>query len=282
MSALSVLSKGEVMSDPSLHEEDDMGTTDVSPAGDTLVDEGEMENNDGGKGEVDESGTAQPEINTSSELMSPTDGDSTKSSANTDAPMSASSNAPTEKKDNLTGVDDSYVTETDKETKETKSDEGNTTKNPEENNNIPKEMSKGSGESEQSGHVGESEPQIGEGEDSSASPSGKDTAFWVPGDDLLGLKDIVSTVGKNSGGVDAQENIVKDPSTGALVKKPTTPNHAIPNMRQYVRTNGVPGAPTVNGIGGPTQPVDISDLDGLMGMDTKNDKALNISLNFNF
>ncbi len=110
------------------------------------------------------------------------------------------------------------------------------------------------------------------------NPSGKESAFWVPNDDMLGLKDIVGTVAQKSGVPNTQEAIGKD-AAGNLVKKPTTPVHSTPNMRQYVKTNPMPGQPMrVPG----QQPVDISDLDSVMGMDTSNDRALNISMNFNF
>jgi hypothetical protein len=91
----------------------------------------------------------------------------------------------------------------------------------------------------------------------------------------------VGSINKDVSGVNAQQTIGKD-ATGNLVKKPTMPAHSIPNMRQFVKTNGVPGAPSVLGMGQGGAPVDVSDLDGVMGMDTANDRALNISMNFNF
>jgi hypothetical protein len=346
MSALSVLSGNtEVLAN---HGTDILGddlATKVSPVGDMLVkeDDGdgglsvsaedeaakssmseeEGDDNTDDANEVEEgipemSGTTGT-TSASSELMSPTDGTSDKTSPSTGQPGSASSFT-TEKQDGLTGVDDSYVTETGKgkETEE-KAPEGNigisqdTSKGageaPEENSgalgpvadqqdggagesvwsagtNSGKPMAKGAGASMEdgTGQVGEQQPQVGEASDEmgpDGNSTGKDSAFWLPNDDLLGLKDIVGSVAKDNGVPNTQENIVKDPATGALVKKPTTPVHSIPNMRQFVKTNPPPGTVTNMGQG---QPVNISDmgLDDVMGMDTANDRALNISMNFNF
>jgi hypothetical protein len=308
MSALTTLSTGEVMdtSHDIVGEDDGSLSTEVQPTGDVLVDEGDKDGLS-----TEQEASAEPMTSTSSDISSPSDSTSQASSANTGAPMSASSNMPTEEtKDPVTGVDDSYVAEKDEDTKgkeetEEKAPEGNigiekdSTKGagetPEVNSKAigsaidpqsqdsSKEFAKGAGEYHEPGKVGESSPALGEeAPEGEGSPSGKDSAFWVPGDDMLGLKDIVSTVAQKNGTPNAQETIGQD-AAGNLVKKPTTPTHSIPNMRQYVRTNGVPGAPSVMGMGS-GQPVNISDmgLDDLMGMDTATDKALNISLNFNF
>lgn len=266
MSALATLSTGDVVNtehDMDYDESESYTVSGVKPAGDILV--GEDEDND-----VDE-GSAEPMPSTSSDISMPTDSNTSSTSGSTGSDTSASSYMPTEKKDSLTGIDDSYVTETDKEDKSEKGEEKET-----ETDNA-KEFSKGAGELNQSSSSGQAEPEIGE-EAIESNPSGKDSAFWVPGDDLLGLKDIVKSIAKDHGVPDAQETIGKD-ANGNLVKKPTTPSHTIPNMRQYVKTNPMPGQP-MRAPG--SQPVDISDLDGVMGMDTTSDKALNISLNFNF
>lgn len=335
MSALSVLGGGsnsEAFTSPMALPEDDGLSINVGPVGDTLVKEDDGDgglsidtDNDMNEGEGDdntddaneiteaplEAGSTSGTTGVSSELMSPTSGPTTpKTSPSTGSAGSASSFT-TEKQDDLTGVDDSYVTEKDKESKE---------KAPEDNIGIPKAQTKGAGEAPEetsdalgpalndgdgsdesvwsagsgsgkpmakgagessedgTGQVGEVQPQIGEAD---GNPSGKESAFWLPNDDLLGLKDIVGDVTKGANGVNAQQTIAKD-ANGNLVKKPTTPTHSIPNMRQYVKTNGVPGAPSVLGMGQGGAPVDISDLDGVMGMDTANDRALNISMNFNF
>lgn len=339
MTALSVLGGGsnsEVLN-TSIDGLGDELATKVSPAGDTLSskneDEGDgslstdaessiaEEEGDDNSDDANEMQEAVPEpsgtmgtTSVSSELMSPTGKSLDKTSPSTGSPDSASSFT-TEKQDGLTGVDDSYVTETDKEIKE-KAPEGNigikkaTTKGsgeaPEKDGgalgpvndqedggagesvwsagtNSGKPMAKGAGASTEdgTGQVGEVQPQVGEGE---VNPSSKDSAFWLPNDDMLGLKDIVGSVSKGIGVPDAQQTIGKD-ANGNLVKKPTTPVHSmptIPNMRQFVKTNGVPGAPSVMGMGQGGAPVDVSDLDGVMGMDSQNDRALNISMNFNF
>ena len=345
MSALSVLGGGsnsEVLNTaPGMDMLGDDLATNVGPVGDTLVkeddgdgglsvgaedeaaketvDEDEGDDNTDDANQITEApleaGSTSGTTGVSSELMSPTDGDSTKTSPSTGSPDSASSFT-TEKQDGLTGVDDSYVTETGEENEE-KAPEGNigikkaSTKGageaPEENSGAlgpvadqqdggegesvwsagagsGKPMAKGAGVSAEdgTGQVGEQQPQIGEaGPNGEADPSGKESAFWLPNDDLLGLKDIVGAINHDVSGVNAQQTIGKD-ATGNLVKKPTMPAHSIPNMRQFVKTNGVPGAPSVLGMGQGGAPVDVSDLDGVMGMDTANDRALNISMNFNF
>ena len=280
MSALTTLSTGSVSElAPQMDEGDDDGmSTKVGPADDVLIDEDE-EDGDGNDAPVDEA-SAEPMPSTSSDISMPTDGNSTKTSVSTGSKGSASSFMPeTEKKDNLTGVDDSYTTESDSSKGAGKGDEQ---ADPEHGpgTGISSEVSKGAGEYKQTGKVGETEPEIGENE---ANPSGKESAFWVPGDDLLGLKDIVSTNAKANGLPDAQTTIGKD-ANGSLVKKPTTPSYPTPNMRQYVRTNPTPGNPQGTPVVpmGSQQQADISDLDSVMGLDSQSDKALNISLNFNF
>lgn len=297
MSALSTLSTGEVMNTENDILSDDVAT-DVKPAGDVLVDTEEDE-------DVEEA-SAEPMTSTASEQGSgegsngsTINGTGQESSWNglggSKSPgLAGSETSEATPAGDKTGVDDSYMTETEDDTEEETS---------ETNKGIPKETSKGAGEApeqtskavgpaldnvgdnkdiskgagelDSTGQVGESEPEVGE----DSNPSGKESAFWLPNDDLLGLKDVVGSVAKGNGVPDAQETIGKDANTGALVKKPTTTTHAMPNMRQYVRTNPVPGMPQIP-MGG--QPVDISDLDSVMGLDSGSDKALNISLNFNF
>lgn len=312
---LSVLSQGSnspslssPMTVPSVN--DGTNVNNVKPVGDILVGEDE-ENEDAGL-QVDEA-SAEPMTNTSSEISSPSDGMSSATSPSTGSDGSASSFMPTEEEeevgnetqDNTTGVSSDYTTE-----KQNKAPEGNIgiDKNAsagageaeEKNSKVlgpstdpagdvgaGKQFTKGAGEigpEDSEGKVGESEPHIGEAEiqpNDNQSPSGKDSAFWLPSDDLLGLKDIIGTSAKHAGVPDAQQTIGKD-AAGNLVKKPTTPMHSVPNMRQYVKT----GAQLNQGGPGNTnslpQPVDISDLDGVMGMDSQNDRALNISMNFNF
>lgn len=290
MSALKTLSTGAVSEVSSVSNDDEDG---VNPVGDTLIDPNDAEapedgidGDDGGDrddyadADVDEADDNGMQPSTSSEISSPSSGSgfTPSSSASTGSATSASSfqsNKPMEKKDNLTGVDDSYT------------QEGGTEMPAKEAPGKNKAFAKGAGQHEEDPNtanasapeIGEGGAACGEGETCEANPSGKESAFWMPGDDLLGLKDIVGSVAKGNGVPDAQQTIAKD-ANGMLVKKPTTPMHSPPNMRQYVKTNGVPGAPSVIPQGG--QPVDISDLDGVMGMDAKSDRALNISLNFNF
>ncbi len=266
MSALSVLGGGsnsEALSAPDLSEEDKEGTVSVKPAGDVLVDEEDDDNSTDGMTDtssensevsenddpdsVDQSGELRTSGNETNPVKVGGKTDSTWSGINGQKSPEVEGEK-TEKEiipDNKTGVDSSYTTE-----------KGSTEKT-----NL------------------ETDIQSEENNEEDTNPSGKESAFWVPNDDILGLKDIVGTVAKNNGVPNAQETIGKDAS-GNLVKKPTTPKHSTPNMRQYVKTNGVPGAPSVIPQGG--QPVDISDLDNVIGMDTTNDRALNISLNFNF
>lgn len=111
-------------------------------------------------------------------------------------------------------------------------------------------------------------------EEAEVNPSGKESAFWVPDNDLLGLSDIISTGAKKNGVPDSQVDIVKD-ANGNLAKKPM--GHMAPNMRQYVRTSAAPGMPMTA-----QSAVLMPDLDSVMGLDPTTDKALNISLNFNF
>ncbi len=193
---------------------------------------------------TNEDGTPQPEISTASELMEPTDGTSTKTSKSTGKPGSASAYMPikTEIKDMLTGVDSSYTVEDDSDN--TKSDEK---KDPDDLDEL----------------------------------SGKESSFWVPDDDLLGLSDIVKTVSAANGVPDAQTNIVKT-SDGTLVKKPTTPAY---NIKQYVKTTNPPISRQFGNIGSgsaTTSNLDISDLDKVLGMDSESDRALNISLSLKF
>jgi len=294
MSALSVLGGGsnsEALTAPDLSEEGDVA---VKPAGDMLVDEEDDTATDGmtdvsdtdGNSEVSEDENPDSVDQSGEMKVSGNETNPSKVDGKTDSTWSGIGGKvspevegeKTEKEiipDDKTGVDNSYTQEDGQEATE-----------------KGKDFTKGAGDSKDQPNTNSAEPQIGEGEGCSteeecgtmeaeqeANPSGKESAFWVPNDDMLGLKDIVGTVAQNNGVPNAQETIGKD-AEGNLVKKPTTPKHSIPNMRQYVRTNGVPGAPSVIPQGG--QPVDISDLDNVMGMDTSNDKALNISLNFNF
>jgi hypothetical protein len=314
---LSVLSQGsnsEAFSSPMALPEDDGMSVGVQPAGDVLV--GEDEENENESGEVAEA-SAEPMTNTSSEIMSPSDGNSSSTSASTGSADSASAFMPSSTEDNhgtqdeVTGVSNEYTTEKGKEgqgpapTPNTDVSKAQTkgAGEAEETDSSAlgpaqditwdagkgdKTIAKGAGEADNSGQVGETPGQIGESENETAdgtsemeaNPSGKDSAFWLPNDDLLGLKDIVGTSAKKGGVPDAQTTIGKD-AAGNLVKKPTTPAHSIPNMRQYVKTGAQLAGPHAPGQGLP-QPVDISDLDGVMGMDTTNDRALNISMNFNF
>ena len=295
LDALKTLSTGEVMA-TSIPEDGEM----VQPAGDTLHEEGEDTHSEDGELATDEA-MSEPATSTSSDIEAPPDGikSSTASSSSTGSKGSASSFMPEKSMetnkgdDNRSGVDSSYTVENDKA-------------NPQEYNGAGAAKVKankfsggGAGAGKDFGHTGESEPEIGEnsscvsGEygsetegdcaysmEGETNPSGKESAFWVPDDDILGLKDIIATNAKNNGTPDAQETIGKD-ATGNLVKKPTTPVRAIPNMRQYVKTNPMTSIPNM-GPTGNNQPVDISDLDGVMGMDAQSDRALNISLNFNF
>ena len=302
MSALTTLSTGEVLNSPLASEDNDpsMGLGEVKPSGDTLAPMNKE------KGEKTDEAMDEPVTSTSSELSMPSGNSSMASSSSSNSPMSASStdsNATTsEKTDNneRTGVDDSYVQEKggpgqDEENKkeftkgagEAKPQAMNAGSSESENENS-KETSNGSTETEWVGGTAPSTECGTSGNmamseiEPETNPSGKDSAFWVPGDDLLGLKDIIGSVAKSNGVPDAQETIGKDAS-GNLVKKPTTNTHQVmPNMRQYVRTNPPPGNSPMMPNAGIQQPVDISDLDSVMGMDTKQDKALNISLNFNF
>ena len=296
MSALSVLGGGsnsEALTAPDLSEE---GDAKVNPAGDMLVDEEDDTNSDGmtdmsgdtssGDSEVSENDNPDSvdqsgEMGTSGSDTNPSkiDGktDSTWSGIGGKKAPEVEGEGDTKKKvipDDKTGVDSSYTQEDGQEATE-----------------KGKDFTKGAGQAKPEINAS-AEPQLGEGEgcaedgscvedesEMEANPSGKESAFWVPNDDMLGLKDIVGTVAKKNGVPNAQETIGKD-AAGNLVKKPTTPKHSVPNMRQYVKTNGVPGAPSIIPPGG--QPVDISDLDDVIGMDSTNDRALNISLNFNF
>ena len=281
MSALTTLSTGavsevdSVSNECGMSEEEEGTVNNIKPAGDTLVDEEEEEtNSNDGLNTTDEADDG-PNVDQSGELQaSGSETGPEKVTGTTDSSWSGLGGvkAPevegskTEKEivpDDKTGVDPSYTQE---------DEQG-------------KDFATGAGEAKpETVTANSAEPEIGESEDETElNPSGKKSAFWLPNDDLLGLKDIVKDVSKSHGVPDAQETIGKDAS-GNLVKKPTMPAHSMPNMKQYVRTNpppGIPGnMPSVIPQGG--QPVDISDLDGVMGMDTKDDRALNISLNFNF
>ena len=286
MSALNTLAgKTEALTDNTMDMSGDE-TTSVGhePAGDTLI--GEEDDEDGSMTEA----MPEPATSTSSEISSPSDGTSSASSSSTGSAGSASSFMPTEteEKDRETGVDDSYTTESEKEKgageaeEETSSALGPAQDVTWDAGKGDPAIAKGAGTLDPTGHTGETAPELGEQAVDSSQEGNKESAFWIPNDDIMGLKDIVGDVSKGNGVPNTQENIVKDPATGALVKKPTMPAHAVPNMRQYVKTNGVPGAPSVLGGQATGQPVDISDLDSVMGMDPSKDKALNISLNFNF
>lgn len=283
MSALSVLSTGDVVaSENDMSDDLDGGEiVDVKPAGDVLAnEEDESEDESGDLTSTDEAGDS-PNVDQSGELQA--SGNTTGSQKST-VGKDSSWTGPK-------GVESpSPEANTDTESSKEEGEQEDTSAG-EEKTEQGKDFTKGAGEVAPSA-MNSTTPEIGEGEscgedeacgegevEGETNPSGKDSAFWVPNDDLLGLKDIVGTVAKANGTPNAQETIGKD-ATGNLVKKPTTPTHSIPNMRQYVRTNGVPGAPSVIPQGG--QPVDISDLDSVIGMDSQNDKALNISLNFNF
>ena len=297
---LSELSRGSegLREKEDMQEEDDSEITEVSSVGDSLhEDEEDGEAPGGAELEGEDEGTAEPSTSSSPEMGHPATMGMSSPSAGLARNNNQASGAGTGKKGNASsfgtetnemsteksagdtkGVDGSYTSESDKE------------EVPHTGDTTGKPFAKGAGtEPEQdSSELGPvlKDASVDKQAESEAitDPNAKQDAFWVPGDEdgLGGLKDVVTAVSKKNGVPDAQENIVKDPATGALVKKPTTPAHAVPNMRQYVRTNGVPGAPSVLGAGMGHNPVDISDLDGVMGMDTSNDRALNISLNFNF
>ena len=317
---LSTLSRGPegLKETDNMGEMDDSDITEVTgPAKDTLVSEDEDDGNapSGTEMEGESEGTAEPATSSSPEMghpqsmgmSSPSAGlaRNQASSSNTGDKDSASSfqtdeptnEVSTEKSPGeTTGVSGDYTTEAGKEGEEGKEDTTQTS------DTTGKEFAKGAGDATEkdSGALGPALQNTSvnagttnknasansemEGENGITDPNAKEDAFWVPGDDegFGGLKDVVSTVAQKAGVPDGQTAIVKDPATGALVKRPTMPPHAIPNMRQYVKTNGVPGAPSVLGAGMGHNPVDISDLDGVMGMDTASDRALNISLNFNF
>ena len=318
---LSELSRGsEGLKETENMEEDDSDITEVSHVDDTLVKEDEGDTEDGTPGqEGADEGTAEPATSNSpvmghpqtpgmDAVGDPAAGLSSRSKvepsgSGTGQPKNASSNMPLEKDNEMsaeksagetTGIDGSYQAEAGKEGEEVKKDTSQTS------DTTGKPFAKGAGDAEEvnssvlgPGLQNDTVPglkdasidkQAEAGNEAITDPNAKTDAFWVPGDEdgFGGLKDVVSTVAQKAGVPDGQTNIVKDPATGALVKKPTMPAHAIPNMRQYVKTNGVPGAPSVLGAGMGHNPVDISDLDGVMGMDTSNDRALNISLNFNF
>lgn len=293
MKALTTLSTGAVSDVSSINNQEygmsGEGTTKVSPAGDMLVDEeDETATADKGLTTTDEADDG-PNVDQGGELGTSGSGIGPKKvTGDTGSTWSGlgGSKSPgvggseTEEGEEVvpndkTGVDPSYTQEDGQEATE-----------------KGKDFTKGAGQAKPQTQTAKStEPEIGEGEacgegeseacgeaEMEANPSGKESAFWVPGDDLLGLKDIIGSVAKGNGVPDAQETIAKD-ANGMLVKKPTTPMHTPPNMRQYVRTNGVP---TASSMGQQQQPADISDLDGIMGMDAQSDRALNISLNFNF
>ena len=276
MSALSTLSTGAVSEVASTdHDMEGDEATTVKPAGDTLVDEEDDSSTDG-TSEMPSSGDSS-EVSEEDEPATADQSDEVSASGSETGPEKVDGGNESSWS-GLGGKQSSSVEGSEEETDES---EGLATK--------------GAGEAEPATVDGNSPaPEIGEGEQApcgegeacegekpeevEGNASGKDSAFWVPNDDLLGLKDIVGDVSKDTSGVNAQETIGKD-AVGNLVKKPTTPAHSVPNMRQYVKTNAAPGMPMIPPGG---QPVDISDLDSVMGMDAKSDKALNISLNFNF
>jgi hypothetical protein len=292
MSALSTLSTGEVLTTAPDLTEDDGEVSDVAPAGDVLI--GEDEENGGdtedeGVGEA----MAEPATSTSSEIGT---GGPTKN-------LTSMADLETEGKDGVTGVDDSYTTEDKPEEDKTDitNDDGMSKgagDNKKDSVGSPADgfvspvgnstnggMLQGAGKSKTSNSsVGQPvSPSIGEdGEEQLETGTDKESAFWMPNDDLLGLGDIATTVAKSAGSPDAQTKIGKD-AMGNLVKKPTTPTQSrpLPNMRQYVKTNSAPGMPGSAPLGSFSN-VDISDLDPVIGMDAASDKALNISLNFNF
>ena len=299
MSALTTLSTGAVSEVSSVNnEEADMseeGTTKVKPAGDVLVDEEEEgEPSDEGLNTADEADDG-PNVDQASELGASGSEIGPKSvTGSTDSvwsglggsksPGVASSETEGDRvvPNNKTGIDPSYTQEDGQENIETEKKDSQTGE--EEPVSDPTDMLKGPNKATGMGTkeaCGEGEA-CGEAEvEGETNPSGKESAFWVPNDDMLGLKDIIGSVAKGNGVPDSQETIAKT-ADGVLVKKPTTPIHTPPNMRQYVRTNPMPGTPGMSNIGMNGQPADISDLDSVMGMDTASDRALNISLNFNF
>ncbi|MCI4436609.1 MAG: hypothetical protein JHC33_07345 [Ignisphaera sp.] len=316
LSALSRGAKGLKETDDMSSDLDGGEITEVSgPVSDTLVSEDEEDGEapSGTEMEGESEGTAEPATSSSPEMghpstmgmSSPSAGLARNNGGATSAGTGDKGNAAsfgtdehsnessTEKSPgDTTGVSNDYTTEAGKEGKEDTTQTGDTT---------GKDFAKGAGDAPEkdSGALGPALQNTsvnagGNNKNASANaeiegdgitdPNAKEDAFWVPGDDegFGGLKDVVSTVAKKAGVPDGQTAIVKDPATGALVKRPTMPPQSMPNMRQYVRTNGVPGAPSVLGAGMGHNQVDISDLDGVMGMDTASDRALNISLNFNF